>query len=65
MSPISYSLKMASAATGLSETYLKARIAEGSLQAKRSERDGDGNPVGKYVILAAALEAFVAELIDA
>jgi hypothetical protein len=63
--PISYSLKTAAAATGLSETYLKARIGDGTLKAKRSGENGDGEPAGKYVILARHLEAFIAELVDA
>jgi hypothetical protein len=63
--PISYSLKMAAAATGLSETYLKARIGDGTLKAKRSGENSDGEPAGKYLVLARDLEAFVAELVDA
>jgi hypothetical protein len=64
MSPISYDLKGAAQVTGLSQSHLKRVIGEGLLKAKRtSERDGE--PVGKYVILAGDLEAYVRELVDA
>jgi len=65
MRPISYSLKTAAEATGLSESHLKRVIGDGLLRAKRTSIDGGDNPRGKYLILAADLEAYVGELVDA
>ena len=65
MTPISYDLKGAAEVTGLSQSYFKRAIEEGELKAKRSGVDADGNPVGKYVIKATDLKAFVDGLVDA
>lgn len=62
--PISYSIRTAAEATGLSQSHLKRVIGEGLLKAKRSS-ERDGEPVGKYVILARDLEAYIGELVDA
>ena len=64
MTPISYDLKAAAEATGLSESHLKRAIGEGLVKAKRSS-DRDGEPAGKYLIKAADLEAYVDGLVDA
>lgn len=63
--PISYSLPGAVEATGLSRTTLMRAIGSGKLRAKKSGEDGDGNPVGHWVIPAAALQAFIDGLVDA
>jgi hypothetical protein len=65
VSPISYDLKGAAEATGLSESYLKRMVQDGELKSKRSNVDADGNPVGKYIIFATDLKAFVDGLVDA
>jgi hypothetical protein len=63
--PISYSLKGAAAATGLSPSTLERAIKAGRLRAKKSSEDADGNPVGTWVILASALKSYVDGLVDA
>lgn len=56
---ISYNMAEAAEATGLSEKRIKRAIAAGELQAHKSGKDKDGNPVGIYVIPAKALEAWI------
>lgn len=63
--PISYSLPGAVAATGLSRSTLERAIREGTLRAKKSSKDADGNPKGVWVIKADALAAYVDGLVDA
>lgn len=64
--PLSYSLREASAVTGLSQNTLKAAIYHGWLHAKKSSRrPSDGEPVGKFVILRSELEKYLEELPDA
>lgn len=66
MSRLSYSLKEAAAATGLSRAYFDKKIREGALPAKRSAEPGeDGKSRGSYVIKATDLEAFIDGLADA
>lgn len=65
MSRISYDLKAAAEETGLSQSYLKRVIADGSLPAKRTGETRDGEPTGKYLIREADLRAFVDGLVDA
>ena len=65
MTPISYDLKGAAEATGLSESYFKRAIEDGDLKAKRSGVDESGTPVGKYVITETNLRKFVEGLVDA
>lgn len=57
--PISYSLATAVAATGLSKSHLDRAIRAGHLRAHKSSVDADGEPCGKWVILAADLEAYL------
>lgn len=59
---LAYSVPSAARATGLSATHLRDAIARGELKASRSNRDAEGNPVGKWVIIAADLEAYLASL---
>lgn len=62
---ISYSIRSAAEATGLSETRIKQAIHSGELAARRSAITEDGEPAGKYVILHADLEAFINGLVAA
>jgi len=62
---ISYAIKGAVDATGLSATYLTRAINDGRLPATKSGKDSDGNPSGKWIILASDLEAFVKGLVEA
>lgn len=64
---VSYSLKEASAATGLSRSYFDQKIRDGALKAKRSAEPDEitGKSRGTYVIKAADLEAFIDGLADA
>ena len=63
--PISYSMRDAVAATGLSRSTLERAIGTGALRAKKSGRDTDGNPAGVWVIPADSLRAFIDGLVDA
>lgn len=62
MNALAYSLRTAAEATSFSKTHLLAAINKGELRARRSAVDEDENPVGKWVILAADLEAWLAAL---
>jgi hypothetical protein len=62
---LSYSIATAVAATGLSKSHLERAIRAGQLRAKKSSLTEDGEPTGKYVILAADLEAYLTGLVDA
>lgn len=62
--PLAYSVKTAVAATGLSETHLRDAINRGDLAARRSNRDAEGEPTGKWVILHADLAAYLEGLPD-
>jgi excisionase family DNA binding protein len=62
---LSYSVATAAEATGLSRSHLHREIKAGRLRARRSGQTEDGEPAGKYVILAPDLEAYLAELVDA
>lgn len=63
--PLSYTLRTAALATGLSKTHLVTAINAGKLRAKRSGEDDEGNPAGLYVIPADALQAYIDGLVDA
>lgn len=63
--PISYSLKGAAEATGLSPKTLERAIKNKRLPAGKSTIDEDGNPSGVWVIRADDLRAFVDELVEA
>jgi hypothetical protein len=60
--PLSYSLRTAVEATGLSRTHLNDAINRGELPARRSSKSDKGEPQGKWVILSADLEAYLASL---
>lgn len=62
---LAYSVAGASKDTGLSPSFLKQAINRGALKARRSSVDENGNPVGKYVIFPADLEAYLASLPEA
>ena len=62
---LSYSVATAAADTGLSKSHLHREIKAGRLRAKRSGMTDDGEPAGNYIILAADLEAYLSELVDA
>lgn len=61
---LAYGLKDAAAVTGFSKTHLMQAIHKGELPAKRSGRDDEGNPAGKWVVMAADLEAYLESLPD-
>lgn len=63
--PLSYTLKTAAEATGLTTTTLSRAIKAGSLVAKRTSKAADGEPTGSYVILAADLKAWLEALVSA
>lgn len=65
MNTLAYSIAGAVAATGLSKSHLERAIRTGQLRAKKSGRDEQGEPTGKYVILAAELDRYLNELVDA
>lgn len=65
MTPLSYSVATAVAATGLSRSHLERAIKAGQLKAKKSSLTEDGEPTGKYVILATDLQAYLSGLVDA
>lgn len=62
---LAYTRAEAAEATGLSEDTIKKAIASGALKAKRSGRNEGGDGVGKYVIMTAALNAWLEQLADA
>lgn len=63
--PLSFSIVGAAAATGLSRSYLDRAIKSGDLPAKKSSRNDDGQPTGKWLILTRDLESFLERLADA
>lgn len=65
MTALSYSIAGAIGATGLSKSHLERAIKSGELKAKKSSKDKEGEPVGKYVILARDLQAYLEGLVDA
>lgn len=62
---LAYSVVRATEVTGLSKSHLERAIRAGQLKAKKSGKDKKGEPVGKYVILARDLEAYLEGLVDA
>lgn len=62
---LAYTRPEAAKAVGLSDDTLKKAINAGHLRAKRSGKDADGNPAGKYLITHAALMAWLESLDDA
>lgn len=65
MTRLAYSLADAAETTGLSQRHLKRAIAAGLLRTKTTKLDADEKPVGKRVILAAELQAYLDGLADA
>lgn len=62
---LSYSLPTAVAATGLSRSQLDRAIRKGELKARKSSVNDDGEPTGKFVILAADLQEYLDNLPEA
>lgn len=59
---LAYSLSAAAEATSLSKSHLASAISRGDLKARRSSTDDDNEPRGKWIILAADLEAYLTSL---
>lgn len=63
IAPLSYSITAAVEATGLSKSHLDRAIRAGDLKARKSGRDEEtGEPVGKWVLLAKDLQAYLDSL---
>lgn len=60
--PLAYSIRTATDATGLSKTHLIDAINRGELKARRSSKNKDGDPQGKWIVLASDLEAYLSSL---
>ena len=60
-----YTTAQAAEATGLSVSTIEGYLRSGALKAKRSGRDADGNPAGRYVIAREALIEWYEALEDA
>lgn len=56
---LAYTRDQAAEACGVSEATIKRAIASGRLRAKRTAINDDGDPTGKYLILAADLTAWL------
>lgn len=56
---LAYTRDQAAEACGVSESTIKRAIASGHLRAKRTAVDDNGDPTGKYLILAADLTAWL------
>ena len=56
---LAFNTKEAAAATGLSEDTIKRAIRSGALKASKSSINADGDPTGRFVILAAELQAWL------
>jgi excisionase family DNA binding protein len=65
MAPLSYTIRTASEATGLSAKTIDRAIKSGKLRSKRSGETKDGEPTGSYVILADELQTWLENLRDA
>lgn len=65
MTRLAYSLAEAAEATGLSRSHLDRAIKAGELRTKTTKLDVDEKPVGKRVILASELQAYLEGLADA
>jgi len=60
-----FTTAQAAEATGLSVSTIEGYLRSGALKAKRSGRDPDGNPAGRYVITRQALMDWFESLEDA
>lgn len=56
---LAYTRAEAAEACGVSEASIKRAIACGRLRAKRTAVNDEGDPTGKYLILAADLTAWL------
>ena len=56
---LAYNLTEAAAACGQSKDVLQRAIRKGELRASKTGRNKDGEPVGKFVIRVADLEAYL------
>lgn len=70
MTPLAYSIATAVEATALSRSHLNEAIARGDLKARKSSKgkkgsDNEGEPTGKWVILADDLRAYLEKLPEA
>lgn len=63
--PLAYSVAAAVEATGLSKSHLDRAIVAGELKVHKSGRDKAGEPVGKRLILARDLQAYLDSLPEA
>lgn len=52
-------------AVGVSKETIRRAIHAGSLKAKRSGKNGDGDGSGKYLVAVSALEDWFENLVDA
>lgn len=59
---LAFTREEAATACGVSLRTIIRAINTGALKAKRSSRDDDGNPTGKYLILADDLRAWLDSL---
>lgn len=57
--PLAYSIATAVQASALSRSHLNEAIGRGDLVAHKSNKDKDGEPIGKWIILRADLEAYL------
>lgn len=62
---LAYTLDEAAAATGLSKTHLKREVKEGRLRTKTTSLNEQDVPVGRRLVLAHELEAYLEGLADA
>jgi hypothetical protein len=62
---LAYNKAQAAKAAGVSEQTLDRAIKTGKLRAKRTSETKDGEPAGKVLILASALESWLESLVDA
>lgn len=62
MTPLAYSVATAVEATSLSKSQLDRAIRSGQLKARKSSLTDDGEPTGKWVILASDLQAYLDSL---
>ena len=59
MTKLAYNLSEAATACGVSRDTIKRAIAAGALKAAKTSTDEAGDPVGRYVITAKSLEAWL------
>ena len=62
---LAYTIDEAAAATGLSRSHLKREVRDGRLKSKTTKLNEKDEPVGRRLILARDLEAYLSNLADA